>query len=359
MFTAWLPEGASAEDRRRVEAVLAERAAMTRARAHVEDLRGAEAGIGRSQGAQVRVLASMAELYRAAVREPEADDEPGAAGSGEGGGGGQQLREALEAAGLRDLVAEVALALGWTTTTAGLLVRLAEHLVLNLPRTLERLEAGRLTFSLVKVVAHHTLDLGGQLAREVDEELFGTDGSGVGLNTTDLRAEVDAAVAREDASAVRRRSRRRVSARRVTFSALGDGIAALTVVGPAPALLGVHEHLDAVAALNLAEARRAGQEGRVAADGGDPCAVPGEDVADPARRGDLDAPLADRRGMPAHRFDALVSAAAAATPAEPGVARPSTGLEVHAALTTLCGLDDDQAGSRGADGCPRGWSARA
>jgi len=283
-------------------------------------------------GAQVRALAAMAGLYRGVTHPADgpADERPA-------GSAAARRREALERAGLDDLVTEVAVLLGWTSSRAGSLVHLAEHLVQHLPRTLERLEAGRLDLAQVEVVADLTLDLDAQLTWELDEELFGPDGSGIGLTTARLRAEVDAGVAAEDAAAVRRRSRRKVAARRVAVEPLGDGVSRLVITSPTHALAAAEEHLDAVAAANLAEARPAASEGRVAADGGDPYAEPDPDAPD--------APVTsqppDRRGLAAHTFDATVRALIGAAPAESGASVPAPTLELHVALPVLVGASDD------------------
>jgi len=331
-FTTWLEHEADDDQRRLVEAVVAERAATTAARDHAEQLRATQAAVGRAQGAQVRTLAAMATLYRG-VTHPDQDRAPGLDERPEGSAAARR-REDLERAGLADLVTEAALLLGWTSTRAASLVHLAEHLVRHLPRTLERLESGRLDLTQVKVVADLTLELDAQLTWELDEELFGPDGTGTGLSTAALRTEVEAGVARKDAAAVRRRSRRKVSARRVALEQLGDGISRLVITGPTPVLAAAKEHIDAVAAANLAEARRAASEGRVAADGGDPYAE--VDPEAPA----TSIPL-DRRGMPAHRFDAAVRALSGAAPAEPGAGVPTTTLELHVALPVLVGASED------------------
>lgn len=331
-FTTWLEHEADDDQRRLVEAVVAERAATTAARDHAEQLRATQAAVGRAQGAQVRTLAAMATLYRG-VTHPDQDRAPGLDERPEGSAAARR-REDLERAGLADLVTEAALLLGWTSTRAASLVHLAEHLVRHLPRTLERLESGRLDLTQVKVVADLTLELDAQLTWELDEELFGPDGTGTGLSTAALRTEVEAGVARKDAAAVRRRSRRKVSARRVALEQLGDGISRLVITGPTPVLAAAKEHIDAVAAANLAEARRAASEGRVAADGGDPYAE--VDPEAPA----TSIPL-DRRGMPAHRFDAAVRALSGAAPAEPGADVPTTTLELHVALPVLVGASED------------------
>lgn len=361
-FERWLAEDAADDERRRVRAVVAERAAMHAARKHAHRLRTQQAAVGRAQGNQVRILAAMAPLYRAAVHHPSSEPDGHSEGPGPDGdrtrrtSRAQRQREALEASGLNDLVSEVALLLAWTEHRAGKQVRLAEHVVSCLPRTLERLEAGRLDLALVTVVAEQSLDLDPQLALELDEEVFGPDGSGLGLNTAELRDVVDEVVARKDAAAVRRRSRRKVSARSVVMRPLGDGIAQLVMTGPAPAVVATYEHLDTVAGLNLAEARQAISEGRLPADGGDPYAS-GVDGLGAPDGPEADAAVHDARRIGAHRFDALATAVRAAAPAEPGARRPQTTLEIHAALSTLCGQDDEPGWLEGYGWVP-GWLVR-
>nr|WP_255479718.1 HNH endonuclease signature motif containing protein [Quadrisphaera sp. RL12-1S] len=300
----------------------------------------------------------MAPLYRAAVHHPDREpDDQDDLDDSPGGSRAQRQRESLEAFGLTDLVTEVALLLAWTEHRAGKQVRLAEHVVGCLPRTLERLEAGRLDLALVTVVAEQSLDLDPQLALELDEEVFGPDGSGLGLNTAELKDVVDEVVARKDAAAVRRRSRRKVSARSVVMRPLGDGIAQLVMTGPAPAVVATYEHLDAVAGLNLAEARQAISEGRLPADGGDPYANGVDGLGGAPDGPEADAAVHDARRMPAHRFDALATAVQGASPAEPGAPRPQTTLELHAALSTLCGEDDQPGWLEGLGWVP-GWLVR-
>ncbi|PWJ53174.1 protein of unknown function [Quadrisphaera granulorum] len=361
-FEAWLAQEADEAQRRRVRAVVAERAAMHAARAHAEALRAAQASVGRWQGQQIRVLAAMAPLYRAAVHHPDACPED-ADDSEQEGSTARRQREALEAAGLADLVAEVALLLAWTHYRAGKQVRLAEHLVGCLPRTMARLEAGRLDLALASVVADRTQDMDPQLARELDEEVFGPDGSGLGCTTAELGDVVDEVVARLDAAAVRRRSRRRVSARSVVKVPLRDGMARLIIDGPAPVVTAMFEHVDAVAGLNLAQARRAITEGRLPADGGDPYAEAADAAADAATAdsaggsGGAGVVVRDRRRIGAHRFDALATAVLNAAPAEAGTPRPRVSLEMHAALSTLCG-GDEQPGWLEGHGWVPAWLVR-
>lgn len=358
-FERWLAEDADDDERRRVRAVVAERAATHAARKHAHRLRTQQAAVGRAQGGQVRILAAMAPLYRAAVHHPDGDpDGPGPDGDRtRRTSRAQRQRAALEASGLNDLVSEVALLLAWTEHRAGKQVRLAEHVVSCLPRTLERLEGGRLDLALVTVVAEQSLELDPQLALELDEEVFGPDGSGLGLNTAELKDVVDEVVARKDAAAVRRRSCRKVSARSVVMRPLGDGIAQLVMTGPAPAVLATYEHLDTIAGLNLAEARQAISEGRLPADGGDPYANGVDGLGGAPDGPEADAAVHDARRMPAHRFDALATAVQDASPAEPGAPCPQTTLEVHAALSTVCG-HDDQPGRLEGYGWVPGWLVR-
>ncbi|MGQ7296777.1 DUF222 domain-containing protein [Quadrisphaera sp. KR29] len=355
-FERWLVHDADDDERRRVRAVVAERAALHAAVQHAHRLRTHQAAVGRAQGQQLRALAAMAPLYRAAVHHP--DEETGEDDGHHGPSSrSRRQREALEAAGLHDLVSEVALLLAWTEHRAGTQVRMAEHLVSCLPRTLERLEAGRLDLALVRVVAEQSLELDPQLALELDEEVFGPDGSGLGLSTAELKDVVDEVVARKDAAAVRRRSQRKVSARSVVKRSLGDGIAQLVMTGPATTVTAVYEHLDTVAGLNLAEARSAIADGRLPADGGDPCANGVDGLGGAPDGPGADAAVHDARRLPAHRFDAMAAAVLTASPAEPGARRPQVVLEVHAALSTLCG-HDDQPGWLEGHGWVPGWLVR-
>lgn len=318
-FSRWL-SGADEATRARVEEARAELAAQREAGAHVELLRARQAVIGSAQAAQVRALAALVPLYAAALALPDAPGAPDAP-------------DTPELGDLDALVAEVAPALAWTDHTTTRRLRYAPRLVAWAPHTMARLDAGEVDLSKALVVAERTVWADEAVARRVDVELFGEGGSGVGLNTAELRTEADRLLARLDAAAVRKRSRAGVAARGVRVRVLRDGLSRLEVTGPTPAVAAVDSHLDAVARANLAEARAATAEGRTPADGGDPWADP-DDAPDAGA-------TPDRRGLDAHRFDALVATALTARPAAPGAARPAAPLELLVTLPGLVGASDE------------------
>lgn len=318
-FSRWLST-ADEPTRTRVEEARAELAAQREAETRVELLRARQAVVGAAQGAQVRALAALVPLYAAALDEPDLGD-------------------------LDALVAEVAPALAWTDHTTTRRLRYAPRLVAWAPHTMARLDAGELDLSKALVVAERTVWADEAVARRLDEQLFGPGGSGVGLNTAELRTEADRLLARLDPAAVRRRSRAGVAARGVRVRALRDGLARWEVTGPAPAVAAMDSHLDAVARADLAEARAAALEGRPAADGGDPWPDPDDETG------------ADRRGLDAHRFDALASTALTARPAAPGSARPNAPLELLVTLPGLVGATDDPGLLEGYGWVP-GWLVR-
>ncbi|MGQ7353213.1 hypothetical protein ACUN7V_21375, partial [Quadrisphaera oryzae] len=89
---------------------------------------------------QIRDLAELSVLYRRARRGPALPDDDD--GGGRGGGVGAAFAgqaQAVAAAGLEDLVAELAPALGWTEYTAAAQVLLAARVVAVMPHALDRL----------------------------------------------------------------------------------------------------------------------------------------------------------------------------------------------------------------------------
>ncbi|MGQ7351617.1 hypothetical protein ACUN7V_13235, partial [Quadrisphaera oryzae] len=168
-------------------------------------------------------------------------------------------------------------------------------------------------------------------AATIDEHLFGPEAVGVGLTLASLRDEVDHQVHLHDPEAATRRVRAKTSARRVCYTALGDGQARLSLIGPVTAVAAVALKVRAAARANLAAARTAAREGVPAPGGGDPYAD------------DPDQP--DERPAAAHAFDAAVTALGAVRPealdASSAGWASGTSVEIRISLPALVGVDDD------------------
>lgn len=336
-FTAWLAT-APAGEQAAVERARRERHQVRQGQEHLAALRSGLGAVGQVHAAQLERVAAMAALYRCAEQPRGAHDDDGDRAP-DGATSRQRARRGQEelAEGLDALLVEVATSLGWTDTSARRVLATALVATTSMPRAMALLRSGGLQLAQLEVVVERLSEAEAAVAEQVDEVLFGDGGSGVGLTTAELRHEADAVLHRLDAAAVRARAARRVRARDVTFRMLGDGIGELRYTGPAPALAAVHARLTGVAKANLAEARAAHREGRVAADGGDP-------YADPlAERDPSTGLLPDERGVGAHRFDAGVGALLGVRPAsltDHGVDWTGPTLEVQLSLPGAVGVED-------------------
>ncbi|MGQ7353098.1 hypothetical protein ACUN7V_20765, partial [Quadrisphaera oryzae] len=329
-FCSWL----AAQDeagRAVVAAVRAEREDVATAARVLTRMRTKEALIGSIQAERIDDLAALAPLYRRARRGPVPSEQDGE-GVGEGVGAAFAAQaQAVAAAGLDDLVAELAPALGWTEYTAASQVLLAQTVVAVMPHALERLAAGQLSMAGLTATVNRLSEVDDVVAGTIDEHLFGADAVGMGLTLASLREEVDHQVQLHDPEAATRRVRAKTSARRVCYTALGDGQAKLSLIGPVTAVAAVALKVRAAARANLAAARDAAREGVPAPGGGDPYAD------------DADQP--DERSVAAHAFDAAVTALGAVRPealdASSAGWAVGTGMEIRISLPALVGVDDD------------------
>ncbi len=122
------------------------------------------------------------------------------------------------------LALEVSMALQVAQSTAVTRMRLAQHLVRNLPATLERLRAGELTVGQGRVIVHETLELPDDtravLSRQVEGRVLPRV---AGMTPSDTRREVRAAILSVDELAAERRRNKAKDDRAVWDSPRQDG----------------------------------------------------------------------------------------------------------------------------------------
>ena len=137
---------------------------------------------------------------------------------------------------------ELAVAMTWTAHRAGTALDEATALVRRLPATLATLATGRVDYPRAQTVVRALLDLDDEAASVVDAAVAP---SLAGLTTAQLRDRCEREVLAVDAEAAARRHRRRSRERRVALRGAGDGMAVLSVEGPAAALLCGYDGLTA------------------------------------------------------------------------------------------------------------------
>ncbi|CAA9434647.1 MAG: hypothetical protein AVDCRST_MAG35-2834, partial [uncultured Quadrisphaera sp.] len=147
------------------------------------------------------------------------------------------------------VVDEVAPMLAVGRRTAALRLAEADQLHRCLPVTAELFALGFIDHAVARAVVDETSALTEQVAAEVDAGLAGVL---VGVPAGRVRREVRRLVAVADAGAVAVRVRAATRARCVSYVPLPDGMAAMTAVGPAPAVRAWYEELTSRA---LATAR--------------------------------------------------------------------------------------------------------
>ncbi|MGQ7352727.1 hypothetical protein ACUN7V_18905, partial [Quadrisphaera oryzae] len=195
--------------------------------------------------------------------------------------------------------------------------------------------AGQLSMAGLTATVNRLSEVDDVAAGTIDEHLFGAEAVGVGLTLASLREEVDHQVQLHDPQAATQRARTKTSARRVCYTALGDGQARLSLVGPVTALAAVAGKVRAAARANLAAARAAARAGEPAPGGGDPYAEPTSTGEQPR----------DQRPLGAHAFDAAVTALGSVRPdaldASSAGWAAGTSVEIRISLPALVGVDDD------------------
>lgn len=181
-----------------------------------------EATVSRAHAEQLRLLARFAELRPGRDREFAAE--------------------------------EVALEVKWTVNVASHRLDLAETLTTRLPATLEALERAEIDLNRARVLAELTHPLSDADARQVEHKVLPRARE---QNASQLRQSTRRAVARVDPEGLEERHRRSRADRRMGTDPRADGMADLSIFGPADEIAAAYGYVDAIA-----RAARAGGDTR-------------------------------------------------------------------------------------------------
>ena len=224
--------GAQARTEARLAAV---GAAFEAGAAHLEEVRAAQAEIGRQQARQARALAAFAASRPSSL--DRTDQEIGAAAAATRAARPAALTPVSEWA-----VDEVAVALTLSGTAASRLLVESLLLVEKLPGTLAALEDGRLSWGHVRVMTDLVAPLTDGLRAPAEDRLL----SRLADKTPpQLRAAARRVVQRLDAEATTRRVAEALRSRRVTVYPGNDGLGSLSVSDlPLPVLRAMQDALE-------------------------------------------------------------------------------------------------------------------
>ena len=140
--------------------------------------------------------------------------------------------------------AEVAAALQISPITAGIRIRKAADLCVQLPGTVQALAAGRIDRGRAFLIAERTAVLTPELRAEVEEQILPL---APARSTGNLRPLLDRAVIAADPGAAEERERKAQRERELTLLPLPDGMASLKAFAPAGAAVSIFTLADLLA----------------------------------------------------------------------------------------------------------------
>ncbi len=274
------------------------------ARALVESIAVAAAQMASLRAQQLREVAALTARMATLIEPPEMPE---------------QMPSTSEVCGVDAAAAELSARLRIHLNSAYRLVDLALALTTRSPGTFEALAQGRIDEAKAKAVVAATELLSDAGAVVVEEAVAATIESST---VAGLKAQLAHEVHDLDPAAVDRRARRATADRHLRFTALANGMAELSLVGPATVLRPLYDKADALAR------DRSRLRGRI-----DPLA--GVVHGDGVPLGPDGQPL-DRRGVDARRSDASTDLLAQPLATAPGVGQ-STGAHITVAFTSALG----------------------
>jgi hypothetical protein len=141
----------------------------------------------------------------------------------------------------RQVETEISTALRWTTRFASHRLDLAQRLNDRLPRVLDAMAAGQVTYRHAEMICEETETLTDAQARHVTDELLPEASN---KTVGGLRRRLRKACLQIDSDTANERAARAKTERSVTVRPLPDGQASLEAVGPAEAILAMFQVLD-------------------------------------------------------------------------------------------------------------------
>ncbi|WP_448614828.1 DUF222 domain-containing protein [Modestobacter sp. URMC 112] len=203
--------------------------------AALDQVRAAQAAIGREQAVRARALVAFARSRPASLDRPDAEVGAAAVAS-------RAARPTVLGAVSEWAVDEVAVALSMTGAAASRLLAESLQLVDRLPGTLAALEAGEIHWAHAQVLCDLVTPLPDPVVRaEAERRLLARV---AGKTPPQLREAARRVVARLDAEAISRRVAAAVRERGVALYPGEDGMASVAAVLPGPVARAVHDALS-------------------------------------------------------------------------------------------------------------------